>query len=484
MRKKQSNLEKIYRIFLCAVPAVLFFSYWPWINFGANNTMNFELSLPLIWLVLFDVLAFVLIVKRKLLKEILSKWVWLLFPVFLTISIVWSQDKLRSILIMGILWLLYFAVFAFYVLKEEIADEKFWRTFLKIFFGTGLFVCAWCLVQCIMDVAGVSQGGTLLCDGCVYRIFGFPHPNGFAAEPQFMGNLLIAPSTVSLCLLLENRFFSKKSLLAMFFVFVATLFLTLSRGAIYAFVVAMIFFTVIWGIKKTWRVMWIWLVVGLAFLFTLNLQGIFAEISKTDDTYVSGVSKVVNQLTLGVVDLGGSQVKKETEENIAVEEVDTSEEESVEEGLEVGVETELEVEKAIFDGYVEVSTSNRVDIWQGALETWKKNFATVLFGVGIGGGPFSIYENGAFASSKEIINNQYVSLLLESGVVGIGLLILSLVLVFKAVYKKPNELLIFTLIIAYMVSLLFFAGLPNALHVYLLPAIFIFLCGKSSYRKR
>ena len=81
MRKKQSNLEKIYRIFLCAVPAVLFFSYWPWINFGANNTMNFELSLPLIWLVLFDVLAFVLIVKRKLLKEILSKWVWLLFPV-------------------------------------------------------------------------------------------------------------------------------------------------------------------------------------------------------------------------------------------------------------------------------------------------------------------------------------------------------------------------------------------------------------------
>ena len=480
MRKKQSNLEKIYRVFLYAMPAVLFFSYWPWINFGANNTMNFDLSLPLMWLVLFGTLSFVLIVKKKLLKEVLGKWMWLLFPIFLTISILWSHDKLRSILIMGVLWLLYFAVFAFYVLKKEIADEKFWHTFLKIFFGTGLFVCVWCLVQCIMDVMGVLQGNTLLCKGCVYRVFGFPHPNGFAAEPQFMGNLLIAPSMVSLYLLLKNEFFSRKSLLAMFFVFVATLFLTLSRGAIYAFVVAMIFFTIVWGIKKTWKVMWVWLVIGLAFLFTLNLQGIFAEVSKTDDTYVAGVSKVVNQLTLGIVDLGGSQVRKDNaikvEENAAIE-VDVADEESVK-------EEKNEREKAVFDGYVEVSTNSRVDIWRGALKTWVKDPVTVLFGVGIGSGLISMYENGAFASSREIINNQYVSLLLEGGVLGTALLVLSLVLVYRAVCKNRNRVLIFSLIIAYMVSLCFFSGLPNALHIYLLPAIFIFLCGKSSYRKR
>jgi O-antigen ligase len=266
----------------------------------------------------------------------------------------------------------------------------------------------------------------------------------------------------------------------MFFVFVATLFLTLSRGAIYAFVVAMIFFTVVWGIKKTWRVMWIWLAVGLAFLFTLNLQGIFAEVSKTDDTYISGVSKVVNQLTLGVVDFGGSQVKKNNtekiEENAAIETNALSEE---------NVEDEKpESEKAVFDGYVEVSTNNRVDVWSGALKTWVKDPATVLFGVGIGSGLISIYENGAFASSREIINNQYVSLLLEGGILGIVLLVLSLALVYKVVCKNRNRVLIFTLIIAYMISLCFFSGLPNALQIYLFPAIFIFLCGKSSYRKQ
>ena len=480
MRKKKNSLEKIYRIFLYIMPTVLYFSFRPWINFGANDTMNFDLSLPLIWLVLFDILAFALIVKKKLLKEILSKWAWLFFPAFLTISILWSHDKLRSVLIMGVLWLLYFAVFAFYALRKEIDDERFWRTFLKIFFGTGLLVCGWCLVQCIMDIAGVSSGNTLLCEGCVYKVFGFPHPNGFAAEPQFMGNLLLAPSIVSLYLLLKGKFFSRKSLLIIFFVFVAALFLTLSRGAIYAFVVAMIFFTIVWGIKKTWKVMWIWLVVGLAFLFTLNLQGIFAEASKTDDTYAAGVSKVVNQLTLGVVDLGGSQVKKDNVEKVergAAMEIDISNEQDIK-------EEKIENEKAVFDGYVEVSTNNRVDAWSGALKTWTKDYATVLFGVGVGSGLISMYENGAIASSREIINNQYVSLLLESGILGIALLVLSLALVYKAVYKNQNRVLIFALIAAYMVSLCFFSGLPNALHIYLLPAIFIFLCGKSSYRKR
>ena len=474
MRKKKSSLEKVYRIFLYAMPAVLYFSFRPWINFGANDTMNFDLSLPLIWLVLFDILAFILIVKKKLLKEILSKWAWLLFPAFLTISILWSHDKLRSILIMGVLWLLYFAVFAFYVLRKEIADEKFWRTFLKVFFGTGLLVCGWCLVQCIMDVVGVLQGNTLLCEGCVYRVFGFPHPNGFAAEPQFMGNLLLAPGIVSLYLLLKNKFFSRKSLLVMFFIFVATLFLTLSRGAIYAFVVAMIFFTIVWGVKKTWKVMWIWPVIGLAFLFTLNLQGIFAEVSKTDDTYVAGVSKVVNQLTLGIVDLGGSQVKKDNvekiEENIVIEVDASSEDNTKDEKPE-----KLESEKAVFDGYVEVSTNNRVDAWSGALKTWTKDPATVLFGVGLGSGLISMYENGAIASSREIINNQYVSLLLESGILGILLLILSLALVCRAVYKNRNRVLVFSLIVAYAVSVCFFSGLPNALHVYLLPALFMLL---------
>lgn len=475
---RKIRVEKIYRGLLYIMPAVLYFSFWPWINFGSNDTMNFDLSLPLVWLVIFDILACVLIAKNGLLKKIIKNWMWFLFPGFLTISVLWSHDILRSLLTVGVLWLLCVAIFAFVVLKEYITDEEFWRRFLKVFLGVGIVVCIWCAAQCIMDVAGVPRNCTLLCSGCVYRIFGFPHPNGFAAEPQFMGNLLLAPIIVSLYLFVKNRYFSRKVLMVLFFVFVATLFLTLSRGAIYGFLVSMVFFTVVYAIKKTWKIMWIWCVVIGAFLCTLNFQGVLAEFSKTDDTYVSGISKVINQLTLGVVDLGGSQIKKE-------DIVETNENENVVTYEEDGQNNEpkAEDEKAAFNGYVEISTSSRVGNWQSALRTWKKDPVRMIFGAGVGGELVSMYENGEIDSSREIINNQYVSLLLEGGIVGVALLVLTCVLLFRAIRKLPDAIMIYSLMVAYVVTLVFFSGLPNALHVYLMIAIMIVFCEREQHRK-
>ena len=162
------------------------------------------------------------------------------------------------------MWLLFFAVIAFYELRENL-DEKFWKVFWRWFFGSALFVCVWCVVQCILDVVGVSQDVTLLCDGCVYKMFGFPHPNGFAIEPQFMGNLLLAPIMVvvadfcqsSGCVRPAHRHGRPALILALprsggpqiwqklscllLFALATTLFLTFSRGAIYACVVELLF---------------------------------------------------------------------------------------------------------------------------------------------------------------------------------------------------------------------------------------------------
>lgn len=474
---KRSKLVSIYRILLYAMPAVLYFSFWPWISFGSNSTMNFDLSLPLVWLVVFDIVACILIIKNRLIKKVLKNWMWLVLPGFLTISVLWSHDKLRSILIIGVLWLVYIAIFAFVLLKKYIIDKKFWRRFLKIFFGVGVAVCSWCVLQCIMDVAGVPRDSTLLCAGCTYRTFGFPHPNGFAAEPQFMGNLLLAPIFVALYLLARKKYFSRKVLIVLFFIFVATLFLTLSRGAIYGFVVAMVVFTITYVIKKTWKIMWIWGVVIFAFLCTLNFQGILSEVSKTNDTYVSGVSKVINQLTLGIVDVGGSQVKKE---NAAEPTEDEGENDAIWEGDDA--QNEEKGEQAAFDGYVEISTSSRVGNWQSAIRTWKKDPIRMIFGAGVGGELVSMYENGEIDSSREIINNQYVSVLLEGGIVGAVLCVLTLVMLLWMIRGIPDVLLTYTIVIAYAVTLMFFSGLPNALHVYLLPAIFVVFCGREQQR--
>ena len=468
MRKSKIS-TKIFRTFVYILPAVLFFSYYPLISFGTNESMNFELSLPLIWLAVFDIYGLYLIIKFKKIKLIFKNYVWFLFLIFMLLSLFWTTDLIRGILVGGVLGLVYFAGFCLFTFKDFYLDDKFWQKFLRVFIVTSLIVCLFCLVQCGLDIFGIGREYSLACPGCTYKVFGFPHPNGFAAEPQFMGNLLLAPIVVVIYLLEKKKYFSRKFLILSLFVLIATLFLTLSRGAIYAFGVGLVFFVVVKIIReKKWQSLSLFGMTFLAFLFTLNIQGVLSEISPTNDTYVSGINKVINQLSLGVIDFGGSQIKKQEP---------TLHEEII-------VEEEPEEETAIFDGYVEVSTSARTSIWQSALKTWTKDPQTILFGVGLGGELKAMYENGNFDSSKEIINNQYLSILLEGGLVGTLLLIISLVLLFRLIYKIPGRIYLFTLIIMYMTTLAFFSELPNALHIYLLLPVLIVFFNQISLRKK
>lgn len=457
---KNNFLEKFYRGLIYVLPAVLFFSYYPLIHFGASESMNFEISLPIIWLVLFDVVALLLMIKQKLLfKNLKKKWVWLLFPGFLTISVLWSLNSLRGLLTVGILWLVYFAIDAMSSLKGKFSEMGFKEKFWEAFIGSTLLICVWCLVQCVLDLVGVSREYSLMCEGCTYASFGFPHPSGLAIEPQFMGNLLLAPTIATAWLYIKDRCDVKKSLkILLLVIFAGTLFLTFSRGAIYAFDVAMIFMTMFVIVKEkkkevSKRVGITWLAIIFAFLLTLNLQGIMAALSPTNDTYFGGVSKALNHLSLGVID-----IRKEdgiVEEDEEVEEVE-----------------EVESE---FDGYVAASTDVRLELTDAAIKVWAKDFKTMMFGVGLGGAGQALYVNGFTAAPREIIQNQYVSLLLETGLVGLALLAMSLVLLVKAIIKVKNNLMVFTLVVAYGVSLCFFAGLANALHIYLLPIVFMLL---------
>ena len=463
------KINKLYRGLIYILPVVLFFSYYPVIKLGASESMNFELSLPLIWLVVFDAVAFGIMIKKKILfRDCRKMWVWMLFPIFVTLSVLWSLNSLRGLLTVGILWFIYFAGYAFFslrsILKEAGAKEVFW----KVFFGSALVVCGWCLVQCVLDLAGLPREGSLMCAGCTYKMFGFPHPNGFAIEPQFMGNLLLAPAIVSAWFGLKKN----KQYFWLLFIFAVTIFLTFSRGAIYAFVVAMIFMTAFeWVRQKDWRVCKTFLIIAVAFLFTLNLQGVMAQASPTNDTYVDGVAKVINQLSLGVIDI------RESKSEILPEEANVSTLETVDE--------EAKEDKAVFDGYVEESTDTRVRLTDAALTVWRKDFKTIMFGVGLGGAGQALYVNGLSPAPKEIVQNQYASLLLETGLVGVVLMVMTLVLIVRMAYKNPAREVIWTLILAYGITVCFFAGLPNALHIYLMPAILmvIFDDGKSSYRK-
>ena len=463
-------MKKLLKYLLYVLPLVLFFSYFPVIRIGADESMNFELSLPLIWLVVFDVVGLVVLVRRRKLFEWLKgwRWMWLLFPVWLSLSVIWSLNPVRGLLTVGILWLLYFAGYVVWSVRD-LFDDEFRALWWKWFFGSALFVCGWCVVQCALDLAGVSQDYSLMCDGCTYHMFGFPHPNGFAIEPQFMGNLLLAPAIAAMYFFIKRRKLLKVLLpIAL----VMTLFLTFSRGAIYAFVVGMLFLSgfVVFGARKRERgVLWkrvgmVWGVIVLSFVVVLNLQGLMAEVGPTNDTYYDGVSKVVNHLSLGIIDLKGDDASKQGGE-VGNTEGELKNDEFI--AVDKPVENS-EKEEPVFEGYVAESTDTRVKLSGAAVEVWSQNASKALFGVGLGGAGFALYNNGLSPAPKEIVQNEYASLLLETGLIGVSLFVLTLVLVFRVVWKKPQSAMVLGLLVAYGVSLVFFSGLPNALQVYLL----------------
>ena len=446
------KIDKFYRVLLYLAPVMFFFSFWPALNFGKSNTTHYKIPLVLVWLVIFDIVSIILLFKKKLFKNIKKYYYFLLFPVFATISLIWSPDRLRGLLMVGFLWLIIIAIFSVFLLKKEYFNKKFKKNFLKIFFGSSVAIGVYCIIQCIMDIFGVSREITLACPGCTYMTFGFPHPNGFAIEPQFMGNLLLAPTMLAGYYMLRD-----KKYVWLFAFLTSALFLTFSRGAIYAFILSMLIYTVVKIFKtKKWHVLWLWPVIILAFLFTLNLQGIFAQISKTNDTYFTGIAKVIDQLSLGKIDLRkiGNQNNEPKDEDVT----DKKDEEGI---------------SSTFDGYVEVSTNDRVGVNDAMLATWKRDFTTVMFGAGFGGAGVAMYEAGEMDAPGEGGQNFYFTTLLETGLVGILLFMFAIFMIVKIISKNSGKEIILTLGFAYAITLMFFAGYINAVHVFLLPVILL-----------
>lgn len=526
VRKLSVSTKKIIYILLYIWPAVLYFSYFPVMHLGADATMNFEFSLPLIYLVVFDIFMVILLSREKRWGEAPKLLKWVVLPVWLTVTVFWSLNFTRGILTAGIVWLMVIAGYGMWACREVFSDSRFRKWWLRVFFASAIVAVIWCAVQCAMDLSGLTQEVTLMCDGCKYEMFGFPHPNGMAIEPQFMGNLLLAPAIVAGYMWTKEH---KWGMGAVVLVLSVGIFLTFSRGAIYAYVIAMIIMVAVTGAKYGWwkRGAMVMGVVALAFVLTLCAQGAMAEVSQTDDTFITGVNKVINHLTLGVI--GGDGRVRESGDNgdgkmvgteFTIEEnVDNGAgadvvdlDETVDGGVElktVDEEADLDKKKdlgegeagmkamddnlvdevgidgkkeAVFQGYVAESTDTRVRLTNAAFTIWRRDFATVMAGVGLGGAGRALYNNGLSPAPKEIVQNEYASLLLETGLIGAILFIYTVGLAVKVLWRKAGVVVV--VIGAYLITLMFFSGVANAMHIYLLPVMLGLIFSFSLKNKR
>lgn len=513
-------LRRVFFGLVYALPAVLFFSYHPIISLGNDATMNFELSLPLIWLVLFDCVALVnlLLMKPRKDKRPNEKqkshylyqlagisdrkfFLFALFPLYATLSIFWSANPVRALLTAGIIWLIFFAAFSLlYILPLLPPAKHFSRRLIAVFFTASTAICLFCWLQCFLDVAGTSREVTLLCPGCTAWTFGFPHPSGFAIEPQFMGNLLLAPTLLALYFLVFRRQPLSRLqyliLLALASLFSTTLFLTLSRGAIYAYAIAVV---VLLGFafaqyrqaktsqaaSKISRPKWAYLILIPVFTFahTLIYQGIFSAAGPTSDDFLSGTTKVIHQLSLGIIDLRPESNSVTNTNPGSVENVSTVKK-PVENSQDTSDNTTESVNSSQFDGYISASTNIRLGLNEVAFKTWQRS---PIFGVGLGGAGVTMsraFPHHDLIAPNAIVQNEPISLLLELGIVGIALVFLALWLAFypkSEFWRHPGLPFFCALILAYAVTLQFFSGPANVLQIYLMPPLLYAVLAPQTY---
>ena len=476
------TLDQIRFAMLFALPAVLFCGYYPLFLLGQNNSMNFKLSLPLIWLFVFAIISIPTFI-RQFKKALKARQIWpftIALPLYLSLSIIWSPNPLRATLTAGIFWCIFISIPSIITITKNITNKQRKQLIWTILITSVVF-SLWCWIQCLLDIIGIDRSSTLLCAGCTYQSFGFPHPNGMAIEPQFMGNLLIAPTLLALWCI-KSKLISPKNtrlkilLIAIAFFLCATLFLTFSRGAIYAFGIGLLVM-IVWSIvQKRFHLSQI-IIPICAFLFTLCAQGLMATAAPTHENFTTGVTKALHQLSLGVIDI------RQTEDTSSVEVTEITENSEVANTEAVASENTATSAKPEFSGYVEQSTDVRVNLTNYALRLWTSSPKILIFGTGLGGAGTAL--NQAFpeevTSAKEIVQNQYASLLLETGIVGILLAGLFLVVAIMQLWKSQRRPLLISILVAYLVSLFFFSGLPSALQVYLWLPLLDFLVLVASF---
>jgi len=368
-----------------------------------------------------------------------------LFILWSFMSIIWSSNLSRAILTAGVSAALFTVLLG--MLSTDI--KKLTPILKNIYIASAAFMS----VLAIIQVAYGAWFDWGLCRGCLAAGFGFVRPSVFAIEPQFFGSLLLAP-----ILILAAKFLRKtvtKTDVILLCIMVTAMYLTLSRGAIFSLVIAIACLMFLYRnslIKKS-RLAFLPLVVLAGFGVGMVWHGIFTEINpRVSDGFYDSVSKSVNQLTLGKINLpkltAGSVSQAASPSTASVE---------------------TNHPKAHFSGYVETSTNERTSMLNLALQTWSKDWTTMVFGTGIGSSGRAIQQHTRkLATEAEITQNQYIEVLLENGLIGAVLCLMAVVVY---LHDTRRDKLAWAILIAFALQWNFFSGLPNALHIYLVLAV-------------
>ncbi len=418
------------------------FSYIPVINFGDIAGLHAHISL----IYLLVIASVILSIPR-----IMHCWrtIWRLWPMRLllafnlyqTIAISWTSNHLRGIYTAAFVWLLIGFISAIIAWYPSLSSKKLLQSWQKSLFVVACVVGAWALLQIFLDAFGFTTL-SLLPSNYQSGVFGVARPTGFALEPQFFASILLIPFCWSLVQTIKTRRLAFAASLSVSFM---VLILTLSRGALFGACVGLIIASAL--LVRQWRQAGI---VGgsllSAILAACLIIFVAGQINTRDS--ISGsdtVRRSINQLSLGTLALPVTTPV----------------------GSQTAPLSPAPSSPPSSSGYVAASTDSRLSMTSEALELWRSNPYTVFFGLGAGGFGAALHAKDPSFPIGSVVNNYYVEMLAELGIVGLGLFIAFLGLLFAQIIKNRHWLLL-TMLGALLAQMFFFSGNANIIHVWVI----------------
>lgn len=440
------RLSLLERLWLMA-PIMIWFSYLPRISLAEDGTMNYELSLTLIYVVILAIVGLPRVWHhRSELRQSRLVWPASAFVGWSGLCVIWSDNRTRGLLTFAVYATLYL-IFLALVAERRLLCQLLPKL-VRVAIRATASACLLAIIQIILGTFVVADRHTLgLCAGCVAGQFGFIRPNLLAIEPQFLGSLLSAPLLYITYLTLRGKHdYAKQPLLLV--LMLTTLWLTLSRGAIYAYLASLI--VIILLVRKWRRMLAVVGLVALSLVICLICQGTLAGANpRIDSSFTQAVSTSLNHLSMGIIRLPYRRKAPTSLPSIPQE----------------------HDKQPAYHGYVAESTNVRLGLTKTALAAWRSNrLGQQLFGTGLGSAGIVLARQTGSRYQKEIVQNEFVEVLLERGLVGLALLG-GLVALYGRLCFQRRDYLALAILVAYLTQWCFFSGLPNALHIYLVLAL-------------
>lgn len=321
----------------------------------------------------------------------------LLFIFALIFSLTQALDFTRAV---SVLVFTLFTITISVLAVNMVYSKETLQKSILILFLSALVVGLFGLFQFGGDVVGLPPSLTLLKEGYTSVVFGFPRVQAFSMEPLYLANYLLIPLCVGLALAINRIDIIKRWwLVGLMALLLVNFILTVSRGGYAGLVVSLVILGIFF-LKKvlTWR----------------NI--------------------LIGVVTAAVVIYGVAFALSRGETRATLE----------------------------FLGHIQLQDMRRGESVEGRLMSYKRGLiafrTSPVFGLGLGNyGPWATdYRDTRPTSGWPIVNNQYIELLAETGIVGLGafvFLIFVLILRTFIALKYTSDLFLGSVLIGLLAAL-------------------------------